>query len=88
MKVLLCLGNAGPYYAGRKQWVRDRERAIDLRTINRATDVGHEEDLDSVVIVLAYGDPSYDWFLPLPRQHGLPFQAAPANAQALLSRAV
>ncbi|MGO8929827.1 MAG: hypothetical protein ACLQU3_23415 [Limisphaerales bacterium] len=87
MKVFLRLGRAGLYYAARKYWVPDRERALDLKTIRLATDSGRDEDLDSMVIVVSSGDPSSDWFLPLPRRQSVRSQAAPTSVQAPLPKA-
>ena len=87
MKLFLRLGAAGLYYAGPKTWVSDREHALDLKTTKRATDLGREEDRDSMVIVVSYGDPSSDWFIPLPRLQVTPFQPAPASPQPPLRKA-
>jgi hypothetical protein len=87
MKVFLHLSAAGLYYAGREFWVRDRQHALDLKTIKHATAIGHAEGLDSMVIVMSSGDPSSDWFVPLRREQAVPLQAAPVGAQARLPRA-
>jgi hypothetical protein len=87
MKVFLRLSEAGLYYAGREFWVRDRQHALDLKTIKHATAIGHAEDLDSIVIVMSSGDPSSDWFVPLRREQAAGLQAAPTSAQAPLPNA-
>jgi hypothetical protein len=87
VKLFLLWGDAMLYYAGPKNWVCDRQHALNLETIKRATDVGHQQDLDSMKIVISYGDPSSDWFMPLPRRPLLALQAAPASDQPPLSKA-
>jgi len=87
VKVFLRLGSAGLYYAARKYWVPDREHALDLKTVRRATDLGRDEEFDSMVIVVSSGDPSSDWFLPLPRRRPVRSQAAPASLRAPLPKA-
>jgi hypothetical protein len=72
VKLFLCLNGKGLYYAGHNNWVHDRKQAIDLETIKRATEVALHEDRDSMVIVLSGGDPSTDWFVPIPRQQSVP----------------
>jgi hypothetical protein len=68
VKLFLCLNGEGLYYAGHNDWVRDRKQALDLETMKRATEVALHEDRDSMVIVLSAGDPSADWFVPIPRR--------------------
>jgi hypothetical protein len=87
VKLFLCLRGAGLYYAGPRNWVRDRERALHLETIQRATEVAQDEDLDSVVMVVSSGEPGSDWFMPLPRRQAVLPQAAPANVQPPLPEA-
>jgi hypothetical protein len=71
VKLFLCLSGGGLYYAGRNDWVRDRKQALDLETIKRATEVANHENLGSMVIVVSAGDPSTDWFIPVPRRHSI-----------------
>ena len=87
MKLFLRLRGAGLYYAGPRNWVRDRERALHLETIKRATEVAQDEDLDSVVMVVSSGEPGSDWFMPLRRRQAVLSQAAPANVQPSLAKA-
>ena len=86
VKVFLHLSLAGLYYAGGRRWVRERERALDLETVERARAVGHDEDLDSLVAVISSGDPSSDWFVPLGRERADGFPAATTNAQVRLPK--
>jgi hypothetical protein len=87
VKLFLLWGDTKLYYAGPKNWVPDREQALNLETIKRATDVGYQENLDSMKIVISYGDPSSDWFMPLPRRQMLTLQPAPASAEPPLPKA-
>jgi hypothetical protein len=87
MKVVLRLGRGGFYYAGREHWVRDREHALDLGTIERAIALGREVDLESMQVVASAGDASSDWFLPLRRRGTVDVQVAPASVRALLRNA-
>ena len=84
MKVFLCLGCGGLYYAGREHWVYGCEHALDLQTIERATAVGQEENLETMRILVSSGNPSCDLFLPLrPRRKGQAEAGSP-GIQALL----
>jgi hypothetical protein len=87
VRLFLLRNDEKLYYAGPKNWVREREEALNLETIKRATEVGHQEDLDSMKIVISYGDPSSDWFMPLPRRPVLTLEAAPASAEPPLPKA-
>jgi hypothetical protein len=87
VKMFLSLSGAGLYYAGSKDWVRDREQALDLETIERAIEVAGEGDLDSMVIVLSSGHPSSDWFLPIRPRQGARVQPAPGSVQAPVQKA-
>ena len=71
MKVLLRNGKVGLYYAGRKHWVGKADAAVDLMTIERATEVSADEDFDFMEILVDYDDPACALVLPL----------APRNAQ-------
>jgi hypothetical protein len=66
MKVYLRAGLEGRYYAGFDQWVAERERALNLHTIKRAREQGARTGDRSMVIVISSGDPSSDWFMPVP----------------------
>ena len=87
MKVYLRLGRPGFYYAGRGHWVRDREHALDLQTIELATDLGRAVDLASMQIVVTSGDPSCDWFVPLRRPQAVGAEEALASVDMPLLKA-
>ena len=59
----------GLFYAGRKHWVGNCDSALDLETIERATELGREESFDDMDIVVTYDDdPSCELVLPLRRK--------------------
>jgi CheY-like chemotaxis protein len=63
------------------------ERTLDLATIEHATEVGREVDLESMELVVCAGDPSCDFVLPLHRRQPVGSQAAPPSVQPPLHRA-
>jgi hypothetical protein len=75
MKVLLKHAGIGLYYAGRKHWVGDADSALDLETVERATELSRDESFMEMDIVVTYDEPGCELVLPL-RQRGL--QAEPA----------
>jgi hypothetical protein len=87
MKVFLRMVRPESYYAGPKQWVSDREHALDLQTIEHAVELGRDGDLDAMVVVVSSGDPGCDWFLPLRRPSEVSVQAASARVSARLPKA-
>jgi hypothetical protein len=87
VRVFLRSNRSGLYYAGREHWVGDREHALNLETMQHATDVGLAEGLDSIVMVVSSGDPRADWFVPLPRRPAVPLGVAPTSAQVPLPKA-
>jgi hypothetical protein len=56
------------YYAGRKHWVGNPDSALDLETIERATELSREESFEEMDIVVTSGDPARELVLPLRRQ--------------------
>ncbi len=70
MRVWLRHTRLGLYYAGRKHWAKNPEAALDLETIERATEVSREEDFRQMQIVVNYDDPTCSLVLsvkPRPR---------------------
>jgi hypothetical protein len=65
MRVLLRNSRIGLYYAGRKHWVGRSDAAVDLGTIERATELSRDENFDHMEIFLDYDDPSCGLVLPL-----------------------
>ena len=55
----------GLYYAGRKHWVGNADSALDLETIERATELSRDEPFGEMNIVVTYDDPSCALVLPL-----------------------
>ncbi len=68
MRVVLRHAVIGLYYAGRKVWVGDPDSALDLETIERATELSHDNSFGDVDIVVAYDDPCCELVLPLRRK--------------------
>jgi hypothetical protein len=67
-RVVLRHARIGLYYAGRKHWVGDRDSALDLETIERATELGRDESFGDMDIVVTDDDPSCELVLPLRRK--------------------
>jgi hypothetical protein len=70
----------GLYYAGHKHWVGDADSALDLQTIERATELSRDESFREMDIVVTYDDPSCELVLPLRRKND-------ADAEPLLGAA-
>jgi hypothetical protein len=68
MKVVLRHAGSGLYYAGRKHWVGNRDSALDLGTIERATELSRDEAFGDMDILVTYDDPSCELVLPLRRK--------------------
>ena len=58
----------GLYYAGHKHWVGDPDSALDLETIERATELSRDESFGEMDIVVTYDDPVCELVLPLRRR--------------------
>ena len=58
----------GLYYAGHKHWVASHDSALDLETIERATELSRDESFGEMDIVVTYDDPSCELVLPLRRK--------------------
>ncbi|MGO8929181.1 MAG: hypothetical protein ACLQU3_20130 [Limisphaerales bacterium] len=57
----------GLYYAGRKHWVGNPESALDLETIERATEMSRDESFGEMDIEVTYDDARCELVLPLRR---------------------
>jgi hypothetical protein len=68
MRVILRHAGIGLYYAGRKHWVGEAGSALDLETIERATELSREEAFEEMEIIVTYDDPSCEMVLPLARK--------------------
>ena len=68
MRVLLRHAVIGLYYAGRKHWVGNPDSALDLGTIERATELSRDESFEEMDIVVTSGDPTRELVLPLKRR--------------------
>ena len=80
MKVLLRHPEIGLYYAGRKHWVGNPGSALDLETIERATELSRDESFEEMDVVVSHGDPSCDLVLPIRRKRAA--DAKPRRAAA------
>jgi len=67
MRVVLKHAELGLYYAGHKHWVGDPDSALDLATIERATELSRDESFEEMDIVVTYDDPVCELVLPLRR---------------------
>ena len=68
MRVVLKHAELGLYYAGHKHWVGDPDSALDLATIERATELSRDESFGEMDIVVTYDDPVCELVLPLRRK--------------------
>jgi len=65
MRVHLRHAHVGLYYAGRKHWVSNPDSALDLGTIERATEISRSEDFERMEIVASFDDPVCEVVFPL-----------------------
>jgi hypothetical protein len=79
-RVLLRHGGLGLYYAGRKHWVGSPDSAMDLGTIERATELSRHESFEEMEIFVAYDDPICELVLPLKRKWPATDKTPPAAA--------
>ena len=68
MQVILRHAGIDLYYAGHKHWVGNGDSALDLETIERATELSRDESFEEMDIVVTYDDPSCELVLPVRRQ--------------------
>ncbi len=80
MRVHLRHAHVGLFYAGRKHWVSNPDSALDLQTIERATELSRDEDFERMEIFVVFEDPICELVFPLaPRSAKLTF---PRHANA------
>jgi hypothetical protein len=80
MRVLLRHAGIGLYYAGRNHWVGNPGSALDLGTIERATEVGRAESVEDMEVFVAYDDPTCELVLPLRRNRAATAETSRAPA--------
>ena len=80
MKVLLRHAGIGLYYAGHKHWVGNASAALDLETIERATEVSRDESFEEMEIHVTYDEPDCELVLPIRRKKAAPDKALRAAA--------
>ena len=68
MRVLLRHPEIELYYAGRKHWVGNPGSALDLETIERATELSREESFNEMEIYVPDDDPACELVLQLRRK--------------------
>jgi hypothetical protein len=68
MRVVLRHAGIGLYYAGRKHWVGNPAAALDLETIEQATELSRDEAFEEMEIEVTYDDPNCELVLPLRRR--------------------
>jgi hypothetical protein len=68
MQVVLRHAGLDLYYAGRKHWAGNPDSALDLETIERATELSRGEPFGEMDIVVTSDDPSRELVLPLRRK--------------------
>ena len=68
MQVVLRHAGIDLYYAGRKHWVGNPDSALDLETIERATELSRDESFEEMDIVVTSDDPTRELVLPLKRR--------------------
>ena len=68
MAVLLRHAFGGLFYAGPKHWVSNPKSALDLGSIEQATEASRDEIFPEMDIVVTYDDPSCDLVLALRRK--------------------
>ena len=68
MRVLLRHARIGLYYAGHKHCVVSSGPALDLETIERATELSRDESFEEMDIVVTYDDSCGELVLPLRRK--------------------
>jgi hypothetical protein len=68
VRVVLRHAGIGIYYAGRKHWLGKADSALDLGTIERATELSRDESFEEMQILVTCGDPARELVLPIVRQ--------------------
>ncbi len=80
MRVVLRHAGIDLYYAGFKHWAGNPDSALDLETIERATELSREEPFREMDIVVTSDDPTCERVLPLRRNRAAdaePLSTAP-----------
>jgi hypothetical protein len=80
MRVFLRHAEMGLYYAGHKHWVGHPDAALDLGSIEQATELSREESFEEMDIVVTYDDPTCELVLPVTRKR--PAEAEPLRTAA------
>jgi len=80
MRVLLRHPGIGLYYAGRKHWVGSPDSALDLGTIERATELSRHESFGDMEVLVTYDEAACELVLPLGRKRAP--DAEPLRADA------
>ena len=65
MRVVLRHAGMGLFYAGPKHWVGQSDAALDLKTVERATEVSREEAFEQMEVHVSFDEPDCDLVLPL-----------------------
>jgi hypothetical protein len=65
MHVVLRHAGIALYYAGRKHWAGNPDSALDLETIERATELSRDEPFGEMDIVVTHDDLCCELVLPL-----------------------
>ena len=68
MQVVLRHAGIDLFYAGRKHWVGKPDFALDLETIEHATELSRDESFEEMDIVVTYDDPTRELVLPVRRK--------------------
>jgi len=79
MRVHLRHAQLGLYYAGRKHWVSNPESALDLETIEHATELSRYEDFERMEIVASFDDPVCETVFPLAGKARTPDETSPVH---------
>jgi hypothetical protein len=80
MRVLLRHASCGLYYAGRKHWVGHPDSALNLGSIDQATELSREESFEEMEIVVTWDDSTCELVLPV--RGGRPAEAERLRASA------
>jgi hypothetical protein len=72
MQVHLRHAHVGLYYAGRKHWVSNPNAALDLGTIERASELSEQEDFTQMEIVAEFDEPGCELVLAVARRKPRP----------------
>jgi len=65
---------------GRKHWVGNPNSALDLETIERATELSRDESFEEMQILVTYDDSARELILPIVRQRAATNEPLPEAA--------